>query len=43
MGGAAAAAFGSVGPYYTGMITYVHDVLDNLGSESPEADPAAAC
>jgi Carbohydrate esterase, sialic acid-specific acetylesterase len=32
----AAARSGVVGPYYTGMITYVHDVLDNLDTEFPE-------
>jgi len=33
---AAAARGGVVGPYYTGMIAYVRDVLDNLGTEFPE-------
>lgn len=34
--GAAAARGGVVGPYYTGIIRYVHDVLDNLDTEFPE-------
>ena len=33
---AAAARGGVVGPYYTGMLTYVRDVLDKLGTEFPE-------
>ncbi|MEO6246737.1 MAG: sialate O-acetylesterase [Opitutaceae bacterium] len=33
----AVAARGSVvGPYYTGLLTYVRDALDNLGTEFPE-------
>jgi hypothetical protein len=34
--GAVAARGGKVGPYYTGMIEYVRDALDHLGSEFPE-------
>ena len=33
---AVAARGGEVGPYYTGMITYVRDALDNLDTEFPE-------
>jgi alpha-galactosidase len=33
---AAAKRGGVVGPYYTGMIDYARDVLDNLGTEFPE-------
>jgi hypothetical protein len=33
---AVAARGGVVGPYYTGMINYVRDCLNNLGSEFPE-------
>ena len=33
---AAAARGGVVGPYYNGIIAYVHDVLDNLDTEFPE-------
>ncbi len=34
--GAVAARGGIVGPYYTGMLAYVRDVLDNLNTEFPE-------
>jgi len=33
---AVAARGGVVGPYYLGMLEYVNDVLDNLGTEFPE-------
>jgi alpha-galactosidase len=32
----AVARGGAVGPYYTGMIAYVRDAVDNLGTEFPE-------